>query len=128
MKRLIFLISLMLISITTYADELSDARNQFGKTLVAVIAKETNGYVTEETANEYVYSAFIQVPEFYDNHLIIQTINPIVDTAELTLLKPWTAIEDGVLSAYKFGSASNVNFRFDVTRHFLMLAVFPIKE
>ena len=128
MKKFLTSILICILSVVAYADDLSDSSNNFGKTLTAVIAKETNGYVTEETANQYIYSSFIQVPDYYDNQLIITVMNPRIEDAGFSTIKPWTKTEDGVLSAYRLGDAAQVNFRFDEIRHFICVAVQPIRD
>ncbi len=128
MKKYLTVIFICVLSVLAYADDLSDCSNNFGKTLTAVVAKETNGYVTEEIANQYIYSSFIQVPDYYDKQLVITVINTIIEDAGFLTVKPWTKTEDGVLSAYKLGDAANINFRFDEIRHFICVAVEPIRE
>lgn len=123
MKRLLILLTLLVSLATAFADELSDSVNDFGKTLTAIITKETNGYVAEEIANDYVYSAFVHVPDYYDNDLIIAIINPIVDDAMFQTVKPWTAVEDGVISSYTLGDAAKINFRFDYIRHQIVIVL-----
>lgn len=128
MKRTILLFALLFYFMGAYADNLSEAVNSFGKTLTAVIAKETNGYITEETANEYCYSTTINVPEYYDNELIILTLSQIIEDAEFVTNKPWTAVEDGIISEYHLGDSAIINFRFDFISHHLMTLIRPIRD
>lgn len=128
MKRLLIFAVLLFSYIGVYADELSEAVNRFGETLNTIITKQTNGYVTEEVANEYYYSTFIRVPDYYDNSLIIATINPIIEDAKFLTVKPWTAVKDGIISECQLGDAAKINFRFDFIRHHLMLMLQAIRE
>ena len=128
MKKLILLFLVAFTALNSLADELSDLSNKHGQLLATAIVKETNGYLIEEQIYEDMYSSFIQLPDYYDCHNIIMTINNIIEALKYTIVKPWSACDDGVLSSYKLGNSSMINFRFDEKRHFILILTQVIRE